>query len=48
MLSVPDKLLAGRSAGLVKNRDFNLVAAGYTNGSVKKVGVSTASQNHFT
>lgn len=38
LLSVPDKLLlAGRSAGLVKNRDFNLVAAGYTTGSVKKV-----------
>lgn len=38
LLSVPDKLLlAGRSAGLVKNRDFNLVAAGYTCGPVKRV-----------
>ncbi|KAG0716333.1 WD repeat-containing protein 73 [Chionoecetes opilio] len=36
LLSVPDKLLAGRSAGLVNNRDFHLVAAGYTAGSVKK------------
>ena len=37
LLSVPDKLLAGRNAGLVKSRDFNQVAAAYTAGSVKKV-----------
>lgn len=37
LLSVPDKLLAGRNAGLVKSRDFHQVAAAYTAGSVKKV-----------
>lgn len=46
LLSVPDKLLlTGKSAGLVKNRDFNLVAAGYTNGAVKKVCEGTASKH---
>ncbi|MPC11976.1 WD repeat-containing protein 73 [Portunus trituberculatus] len=37
LLSVPDKLLAGRNAGLVKSRDFNQVAAAYTATSVKKL-----------
>ncbi|KAK8391884.1 hypothetical protein O3P69_017480 [Scylla paramamosain] len=37
LLGVPDKLLAGRNAGLVKSRDFNQVAAAYTAGSVKKL-----------
>lgn len=36
-LRVPEKLVACEYAGLVRNRDFTLVAAGYTKASVSQV-----------
>lgn len=36
-LRVPEKLVACEYAGLVRNRDFTLVAAGYTKAPVSQV-----------
>ncbi|XP_042222111.1 WD repeat-containing protein 73-like isoform X2 [Homarus americanus] len=36
-LSIPDKVVARKDAGLVRNRDFTLLAAGYTGSLVKQM-----------
>lgn len=36
-VSIPAKLIAGKDAGLTKNRDFSLLTAGYTGNLVKQV-----------
>lgn len=40
-LRVPEKLVACEYAGLVRNRDFTLAAAGYTKASVNQVRYSS-------
>ncbi|KAK7067421.1 hypothetical protein SK128_012705 [Halocaridina rubra] len=36
-LSIPKKLVAGKDAGLTKDRDFKIITAGYSGHKVKQV-----------